>query len=51
MVLSMCCPPCGQTFSAESEDELVALVQVHTREEHGRNAPADEILEEAVVTS
>jgi predicted small metal-binding protein len=51
MALTMCCPPCGQTFSAESEDELVALVQVHIRQEHGREAPADEILEDAVLTT
>jgi predicted small metal-binding protein len=49
MVLAITCPPCGAMLTAESEDELVPLVQQHARDEHGMHVDADEVIEEIVL--
>ncbi len=33
--LSVTCPPCGQVLTADTEDELVRIVQEHAGTEHG----------------
>jgi predicted small metal-binding protein len=49
MALSMTCPPCEFTLTANDEAELVALVQQHQRDEHGGASDADEIIEHFIV--
>jgi predicted small metal-binding protein len=41
------CPPCGSVLTAETEDELVAAVQEHARNEHGAEVERQHILDEA----
>lgn len=36
--------PCGETIRAESDDELVRLVQKHAKEVHNQETPRDEVL-------
>jgi predicted small metal-binding protein len=51
MGFAMTCPPCGQTFESEREDELVRLAQQHARDQHGMKVDADEISEHIVLTT
>ncbi len=51
MALSMTCPPCGLTLTANDEAELVALVQQHQRDEHDGASDADEIIEHITVVA
>lgn len=46
MSLTMECPRCQTTIRAEDEDDLVAKVQEHVRNDHGLNhtLPAKHIL-------
>lgn len=36
--------PCGTTIRAESDDELISLVQKHAREVHNQEAKREDIL-------
>ncbi|MDP2936163.1 MAG: DUF1059 domain-containing protein [Dehalococcoidia bacterium] len=36
--------PCGTTIRAESDDELVELVQKHAREVHNQEAKREDVL-------
>jgi predicted small metal-binding protein len=46
MSLTMPCPRCDAVINAENEDDLVAKVQRHVREDHGldHTLPAKHIL-------
>ncbi len=46
MSMSLACPRCETVIDAEDEDELVAKVQQHVREDHGldHTLPAKHIL-------
>lgn len=35
MTLTLSCPRCEQPITAENEDDLVAKVQTHVRDDHG----------------
>jgi predicted small metal-binding protein len=48
MALTLTCPRCACELTAADEDELIALVQRHVREDHGlaHTLPAKHILRE-----
>jgi transcription initiation factor IIE alpha subunit len=48
MMIEMTCPRCGAELTAADEDELVARVQQHVREDHElpHTLPAKHILRE-----
>lgn len=39
MTLNMTCPRCDTVIAAEDEDELVAKVQTHARDDHDLTHP------------
>ncbi|HLG68307.1 MAG TPA: DUF1059 domain-containing protein [Acidimicrobiales bacterium] len=47
MAKEVTCPPCGQVIRGESDDDLVANVQRHAKEQHDRNLDREHILESA----
>jgi predicted small metal-binding protein len=38
------CPPCGAIIQGETDDDLVAKLQQHSRDEHGMSLSRDQIL-------
>ncbi len=38
------CPPCGTIIEGETDDDLVAEFQQHSRDQHGMNLSRDQIL-------
>ncbi len=44
VVKQVTCPPCGAIIHASSDDELVAELQQHTREQHGMSLSRDQVL-------
>ena len=48
MAKEVTCPPCGEVMRAESDDELVAIVKVHAKDQHGADLDRDDILATAV---
>ena len=47
MAKQVTCPPCGAVLSADTDDELVAKVQQHARDDHGAELTAEHILGQA----
>ncbi len=43
--LSLRCPRCKQTFSADDADQLADAVLGHLEDEHGHAPPRDHVLE------
>lgn len=44
MAKRVTCPPCGAIIHGESDDDLVAKLQKHSRDEHGMSLSRDQIL-------
>jgi hypothetical protein len=44
---SVTCPACDGTIHAETQGELVTLVQIHARDHHNKHLTAEHVLEMA----
>ncbi|MGC9346497.1 MAG: DUF1059 domain-containing protein [Anaerolineae bacterium] len=42
---SVTCPVCGGTISADTQMEMIKLVQTHAKEEHGKDLSREKVLE------
>lgn len=42
---SVTCPACNGTISADTQAELIGLVQNHAKKDHGMDLTADKVLE------
>lgn len=47
MLKEVTCPPCGEVIRAESDEELIAAVQRHAREDHQAELTPEHILSHA----
>ncbi|MGD0084294.1 MAG: DUF1059 domain-containing protein [Acidimicrobiales bacterium] len=47
MAKEVTCPPCGEVIRADDDDELVATVQSHAKEQHGGDLDREHILTSA----
>lgn len=47
MAKEVTCPPCGEVIRADSDDELIAKVKQHARENHDTELTTEHILETA----
>ena len=44
MTKEVTCPPCGEVIRGESDDDLVAKVQQHAKEQHGSDLSREQVL-------
>ena len=42
---SVTCPVCGTAFGADTQDEMVKLIQAHAKKEHGMDLPREKALD------
>ncbi|HXZ83458.1 MAG TPA: DUF1059 domain-containing protein [Acidimicrobiales bacterium] len=47
MAKEVTCQPCGEVIRAEDDDELVAKVQSHAKEQHGKDLDREDVLASA----
>jgi predicted small metal-binding protein len=47
MAKEVTCPPCGEAFRADNDQDLVQMVQAHAKSEHDTDLTAEHILESA----
>jgi predicted small metal-binding protein len=41
--LEVTCPPCGTALTADTEEELIPIVQDHARKEHQQELSDDQV--------